>query len=73
MSTYVCMAAKLIISNGDTPYIRGAIPIPTCAADHVETEQNGCRPRITALDRAIVMRTVNWISNETMFSFDRII
>ena len=57
-------------------YIRGVnTKIPTCAVDHVETEQNGCRPRITALDRAIViMRIVNWISTETirpsMVSFD---
>ena len=59
-------------------YIRGVnTKIPTCAVDHVETEQNGCRPRITALDRAIViLRIVNWISTETirlpMVSFDKL-
>ena len=47
-------------------YIRGYnTKVLTCAVDHVETEQKGCRPRITALDRAIViMRRVNCISTE---------
>ena len=68
----------MIISNGDTHlFTRDNTKIPTCAVDHVETEQNGCRSRITAFDRDIViMRIVKWISTETirlsMVSFDTI-
>ena len=46
--------------------IRGAnTRIPTCAVDHIETEQSECRPRITPFYRDIViMKIVNWISTE---------
>ena len=58
-------------------YIRGGnTRIPTCAVDHIETEQSECRPRITPFYRDIViMKIVNWISNEitrlSMVLFDR--
>ena len=58
-------------------YIRGAnTRIPTCAVDHIETEQSECRPRKTPFYRDIViMKIVNWISTEnirlSMFLFDR--
>ena len=58
-------------------YIRGGnTRIPTCAVDHIETEQSECRPRITPFYRDIViMKIVNWISTEiirlSMVLFDR--
>ena len=48
--------------------IRGAnTRIPTCAVDHIETEQSECRPRKTPFYRDIVImkiHVVNWISTE---------
>ena len=46
--------------------IRGAdTRIPTCAVDHIKTEQSECRPRKTPFYRDIViMKIVNWISTE---------
>ena len=68
------MAAKtdylhLYIGGGNTR-------IPTCAVDHIETEQSECRPRITPFYRDIViMKIVNWISTEiirlSMVLYDR--
>ena len=58
-------------------YIRGGnTRIPTCAVDHIKTEQSQCRPRITPFYRDIViMKIVNWISTEiirlSMVLFDR--
>ena len=44
------MFAILRIYGGNTE-------IPTCAADRVDTAKNGCRPRGTAFDRAILAVT----------------
>ena len=42
---------KIVIFDSDG----GNTKIPTCAFDRVDTELNGCRPRITGFDRAITI------------------